>query len=118
MLSLADLHARLAAKLAAVRESPFGPGVLTFKIGGKMFAICPETGEASLTLKVDPFLSELMREQYRAITPGYHTDKRHWITIRQDADLPDAEIERLIDHAYDLVRAKLTKAVKATLPPL
>lgn len=118
MLSLADLHARLAAKPSAVREMPFGPGAVVFKIGGKMFAITPETGSASVTLKVDPFLSELMREQYSAITPGYHTDKRHWVTIRQDADLPDAEIERLIDHAYDLVRSKLTKAVKATLPPL
>ena len=29
------------------------------------------SGSASITLKVDPFLSELMREQYQAITPGY-----------------------------------------------
>lgn len=115
MLTLEDLHARCGAKPHATRETPFGPGVLVFKIGGKMFAISPETGSASITLKVDPFLSELMREQYQAITPGYHTDKRHWVTIRQDARLPDAEIERLIDHAYDLVRSKLTKAVKTTL---
>lgn len=56
-----------------------------------------------------------MRGQYAAITPGYHTDKRHWITIRQDADLRDAEVTRLFDHAYDIVRARLTRAAKAAL---
>ena len=48
--------------------------------------------------------------------------KRQEITRHPNPDfrirvIPDAEIERLIDHAYDLVRSKLTKAVKATLPP-
>ncbi len=56
-----------------------------------------------------------LARRYTAITPGYHTDKRHWITIRQDAALPDDEIERLIGHAYDLVRGKLTRAARAAL---
>ena len=115
MLALPDLHAYLAGRPAATREQPFGPGVEVFKIGGKMFAIAPETGAPSVTLKCDPHLSEMMRETYAAITPGYHTDKRHWITIRQDADLPDEEVLGLIDHAYDLVRSKLTRAAKAAL---
>ncbi len=61
-------------------------------------------------------LSEILREQYAAITPGYHTDKRHWITIHQDAALPDAEIGRLMDHSYEQVRGKLSRKVQATLP--
>jgi predicted DNA-binding protein (MmcQ/YjbR family) len=115
MLSLLDLHSLLSAKTSAVRETPFRPGIVVYKIGGKMFAIAPETGAASLTLKCDPALAEALRGAYAAISPGYHTNKRHWITIRQDADLPDDEIARLIDHAYDLVRAGLTRAAKAVL---
>jgi predicted DNA-binding protein (MmcQ/YjbR family) len=115
MLTLPDLHALMGQKMSAVRETPFGPGVVVYKIGGKMFAIAPETGEASVTLKCDPALSEALRGTYAAITPGYHTNKRHWITIRQDAELPDDEIARLIDHAYDEVRKGLTRAAKAAL---
>lgn len=116
MLSAKALHALLCAKPAAAAEQPFGPGVWAYKIGGKVFAIRSESAkDPHLTLKCDPVLSEMLRGQYAAISPGYHTDKRHWITIRQDKALADAEVKRLIDHAYDLVRSKLTKKAQAAL---
>jgi predicted DNA-binding protein (MmcQ/YjbR family) len=115
MLGLAEVKALAAAKPSAVAERPFGPEHVVYKIGGKMFAIVADAEPPHFTLKCDPVLAEIMRGQYAAITPGYHTDKRHWITIRQDEALPDTEIGRLIDHAYDLVRAKLTRAAKAAL---
>ncbi|HZZ35396.1 MAG TPA: MmcQ/YjbR family DNA-binding protein [Caulobacteraceae bacterium] len=115
MLTLADIHALLRAKASALADQPFGPGVVVYKIGGKMFAIVADQEDVRVTLKCDPVLSEVMREAYAAITPGYHTNKRHWITIRQDRALPDAEVSRLIDHAYDLVRAKLPRMAKADL---
>jgi predicted DNA-binding protein (MmcQ/YjbR family) len=115
MLTLDQVHAHLRAKPSAIASQPFGPGVYVYKIGGKMFAIAAEQPPPRITLKCDPVLSEIVRGQYAAITPGYHTDKRHWISISQDADLPDAEIVRLIDHAYDQVRGKLTRAAKAAL---
>ncbi|MGH6958106.1 MAG: MmcQ/YjbR family DNA-binding protein [Caulobacteraceae bacterium] len=115
MLSLPNLRALLEGKPSATVGRPFGPGVLVFKVGGKVFAIMPDAGPPSVTLKCDPVLSEIMRAAHAAIQPGYHTDKRHWITIRQDEALPDAEVERLAAHAYDLVRSKLTRAAKAAL---
>jgi predicted DNA-binding protein (MmcQ/YjbR family) len=116
VLGLAAIHDLLKAKPSATAGEPFGPGVIVYKVGGKMFAIVAEDAEdVHFTLKCDPVLSEVLRGQYAAITPGYHTDKRHWITIHQDADLPDAEIIRLIDHSYDQVRAKLTRAARAAL---
>ena len=115
MLTLERLQALLLATRSAVVGQPFGPGVDVYKVGGKMFAIAVDQPPPRLTLKCDPVLSEILRGQYKAITPGYHTDKRHWISITQDADLPDAEIERLIDHAYDLVRGKLSRAARAAL---
>jgi predicted DNA-binding protein (MmcQ/YjbR family) len=114
MLSLDDLCAHLESKASARADRPFGPGVLVYKVGGRMFAIVGEQNR-HLTLKCDPVLSEIVRGQYAAVTPGYHTDKRHWITIRQDKALPDAEVLRLMDHAYDQVRAKLTRKVRAEL---
>jgi predicted DNA-binding protein (MmcQ/YjbR family) len=115
MLELAAIHALMRAKPSAVAGRPFGPDHVVYKVGDRMFAIVADTEAVSLTLKCDPVLSEIVRGQYAAITPGYHTDKRHWITIRQDAALPDAEVGRLIDHAYDEVRKKLTRAARAEL---
>jgi predicted DNA-binding protein (MmcQ/YjbR family) len=115
MLGLQAVHTLLGIKPSAVAGRPFGPDHVVYKVGGKMFAIVADEEDVWFTLKCDPVLSEIVRGQYAAITPGYHTDKRHWITIRQDEDLPDAEIERLIDHAYDQVRQKLTRKVKAEL---
>ena len=115
MLTRAEAFAWLDAKPSATSGLPFGPGAVVYKIGGKMFAIVADREPPSFTLKCDPVLAEIMRGQYAAITPGYHTDKRHWITIRQDAELPDAEVTRLFDHAYDIVRAKLTRAARAAL---
>jgi len=115
MLGLQDIHQLLRAKPSAVAERPFGPDHVVYKIGGKMFAIVADTEAVWFTLKCDPVLSEVLRHEYAAITPGYHTDKRHWITVRQDHALPDAEVSRLIDHAYEQVRNKLTRAVRAAL---
>jgi predicted DNA-binding protein (MmcQ/YjbR family) len=115
MLTRAQVFAWLDAKPSATSGRPFGPEVVVYKIGGKMFAIVADEDPVRFTLKCDPVLAEVMRGQYAAITPGYHTDKRHWITVRQDVELPDAEVTRLFDHAYDIVRAKLTRAAKAEL---
>ena len=115
MLDLAAIHALLRAKPNAVADQPFGPDHVVYKIGGKMFAIVADEEPVSFTLKCDPVLSEIVRGQYAAISPGYHTDKRHWITVLQDAALPDDEVIRLIDHSYDQVLAKLTRAAKAAL---
>jgi predicted DNA-binding protein (MmcQ/YjbR family) len=115
MLTRAQVFAWLDAKPSATSGRPFGPEVVVYKIGGKMFAIVADEDPVRFTLKCDPVLAEVMRGQYAAITPGYHTDKRHWITVRQDAELSDDEVTRLFDHAYDTVRAKLTRAAKAEL---
>ncbi len=115
MLTRAEVFAWLDAKPSATSGRPFGPEVVVYKIGGKMFAIVADEDPVRFTLKCDPVLAEVMRGQYAAITPGYHTDKRHWITVRQDADLPDTDVTRLFDHAYDIVRANLTRAAKAEL---
>lgn len=116
MLSFRQLKTALDKKPSAEAGYPFGPGPRVYKIGGKVFAILVES-EAGLrlTLKCEPHFSEAMRATYAAITPGYHTNKRHWITIMQDAALPDAEILKLIDHAYDRVRAGLPKKTRAAL---
>ena len=97
------------APLAAAR------GVVLDNGNGKMFAILTTNKVESVILKCDPHLAEILREQYAGVGHRSHLDRRFWISVALDADVPLAEIERLAAHSYDLVRAKLTRKQKAEL---
>jgi len=88
------------------------------KVMGKTFAILSirrRDGQGWLILKCDPHLAEILREQYAGVGHRSHLDPRHWIAVTLGADVPDGEIERLIDHSYDLVCAGLTSKRRAEL---
>ena len=88
----------------AVLEYPFGEGVAVYKAGDKMFALISEDKEPlNLSLKCAPELSEILREKYETVMPGYHLNKKHWNTIVLTGQLPWEEIQGLIRHSYQLV---------------
>ena len=119
----AATKAWLDAKPGAVAE-PAGapraksPSVLIYKIMGKTFAILSIRGIEAVSLKCDPHLAEILREQYAGVGHRYHMDRRHWISVSLDADVPAEETERLVAGSYDLVCAGLTKKQKAELAAL
>jgi predicted DNA-binding protein (MmcQ/YjbR family) len=98
-----------------VLEHPFGDEADVYKVGGKIFAVL-STGR--LTLKAEPERAAALRDEHPEITPGYHMDKRHWISVDPEAALPDGLLGELVEDAYDVVRASLPKRVQAELPPL
>jgi len=114
----ARVQSLLSGLPGTVEETPFGPGARVFKVGGKMYAIL-SAGEqpASVSLKVDPLEGEALRQTWAAISPGYHLNKRHWITVTLDGTLPDALLADLIRDSYDLVVRGLSRAARAALPP-
>jgi predicted DNA-binding protein (MmcQ/YjbR family) len=104
------------AKPGADGGYPFGPGAFVVKVAGKMFALIAEDEEpAHISLKVDPQEGELLRQQYTAIGPGYHLNKRHWITVVLDGSVPDDLLHALVDDSYDLVVRSLTRAAREAL---
>lgn len=99
-----------------VEERPFGPEVDVLKVGGKMFAILsPERSPEAISLKCEPELALELRQQYAAVIPGYHLNKRHWNTVHLDGTVPDETILRMVMHSYELVVAGLPKSVRETL---
>jgi predicted DNA-binding protein (MmcQ/YjbR family) len=110
----------LEAKAGAVgraMSAPTGstPLVLIYKVMGKMFAILSLRAEENVILKCDPNLAEMLREQYEGVGHRSHLDKRFWIAVKLNADVPPAEVKRLAAHSYDLVCAGLTKKQQAEL---
>lgn len=108
-MNLKELSAYCLSKTGAYDDLPFGPEPLVIKVGLKMFALI---SYKSISLKCDPFVAQNLRDQYSAITPGYHLNKSRWNTILADSSVPDHELKWMIDHSYELVFKSLTKAEK------
>lgn len=91
----------------AREEFPFGEATSVFKVGAKMFALSSLAAmPLRVSVKCDPELAERLRASYPAIVPGYHLNKRHWITIALDGTVPDETVRQLIEDSYDLVRPR------------
>lgn len=90
-------------------DYPFGEDVAVYKIKDKMFALIREGKEpVQISLKCDPQLSEILKNKYDTVMPGYHLNKKHWITVVLTGELPWEEVQGLIRHSYELV-ANTTK---------
>jgi predicted DNA-binding protein (MmcQ/YjbR family) len=107
---------RCAGQRGARLDHPFGPDTAVFKVAGKVFALMPERAmPGSVSLKCEPGLAAALRETHRAVTPGYHLNKRHWITIALDGSVEGDLLDDLVDGSYDLVVAKLPKRTRDAL---
>lgn len=96
-------------KKGTTEEFPFDNRTLVFKVGGKMFALTDVESFESINLKCDPERAIELREQYSAIIPGYHMNKKHWNTVVLDGSLRESLICSLIDDSYLLVAGSLPK---------
>ncbi len=120
-----DFREYCLAKPGVEESYPFRGECAWMKVGGKMFGManCIEMkmdGELVppfhfANLKCDPEKALELRESYAAIRPGWHQNKDHWNSLYMDGSLPDDLIKELIDHAYNIIAAKLSKKKKAEL---
>ncbi|MEO7933660.1 MAG: MmcQ/YjbR family DNA-binding protein [Chthoniobacterales bacterium] len=105
----------------AEETMPFGPEVVVYKVGAKMFALSsfleiPDRPESfHVNLKCDPERAVELRDRYEDITPGYHMNKRHWNTLDLAGHLSPTFVRELIDHSYQLVVASLPRKARAEL---
>jgi len=115
-MDLAQFREYCLSKPRATEGTPFGPDVLVFKVRGKMFALAAlEEVPTTVNLKCDPDLALELRDRYEQIQPGYHMNKKHWNTVEIESGIPDAEVRKMIDHSYELVRESLSKAERKKL---
>jgi predicted DNA-binding protein (MmcQ/YjbR family) len=110
-MDLAEFREYCLTKLGASEETPFGPDVLVFKVGGKMFALAAlDEVPTTVNLKCDPDLALDLRDRYEQVRAGYHMNKKHWNTVEIESGIPDIELRKMIDHSYKLVIERLPKS--------
>ena len=100
---------------AAEETYPFGDEVAVMKVGGRMFALISLGEDPVVNLKCDPSRALELRAAYAGIRPGYHQDKRHWNSVDLDGSVEPDVVRGLVEDSYDLVVAKLPRAVRADL---
>ena len=110
-MDLAKFREYCLSKPRATEGTPFGPDVVVFKVGGKMFALASlDEVPTTVNLKCDPDLALELRDRYEQVRPGYHMNKKHWNTVELDSGIPDTELRKMIDHSYELVVKRLPNA--------
>ena len=110
-MDLTQFREYCLSKPRATEGAPFGPDVLVFKVGGKMFALAAlDEMPTTANLKCDPDWALDLRDRYEQVRPGYHMNKKHWNTVEIEGIIPKAELRKMIDHSYELVAAGLPKA--------
>lgn len=92
-------------------DYPFGEKVAVYKVGRKdagqnekMFALIAEDSKPlRVSLKCDPQLSLNLQRKYESVQPGFHLNKKHWITVICSGQLSDDELFDLARLSYRLV---------------
>jgi predicted DNA-binding protein (MmcQ/YjbR family) len=96
---------------------PFGPDWEVFKVRDKVFMLhTAVSGKPIVIVKADPEEAKALRAEYSDITPGYHMNKRHWVTLNPGGDLQESLVDDLVTDSYLLVVEKLPRAKRPVDP--
>ena len=94
---------------------------LVYKVGpgerGKIFCFLG-TGASpngAISIKVDPELAPILHNQYECVSHPAYLSKRHWIAVNLNGDMPDDELEELIEESHRLVAQGLPKRMQRAL---
>lgn len=101
-------------------DQPFGNDIITFRLEGKIF-VClwlgdgkhdmKDSSESRLALKLSPERNEELREQFTAVTPAWHWNKKHWSDVYYE-QVEEVQVKEWIKESYQLVASKLPKSIR------
>lgn len=98
-------------------EHPFGPEWEVYKVRGKVFMLMTQvTGEPMVILKSAPEEAAALRHEHVEISPGYHMNKKHWITLEGGNTIDEALVKELVTDSYRLVVDGLARSQQPVDP--
>lgn len=98
-----------ALELPASELYPFNEEWEVARVCGKWFMISTNRGKRMVNLKADPQEARALCESFVSITPGYHMNKKHWITVMPGPGINEELIRELVMDSYLLVVDGLPK---------
>jgi len=104
---------------AASWEHPFGPEWDVFKVGGKVFLLTTQVpGRAVITVKCEPEMVAELTQAHETVSPGYHMNKRHWLSAWPGDDLEEDLVRDLVKNSYRLVVGSLPRSRRPPTAPM
>jgi len=111
-MNIEELHKYCMSIKGVTEDMPFNDKSIVYKIGNKIFCLAFFMENFKINIKCEPEEVINLRERFTAITPGYHMNKKHWITIIMDDSIDSSLIEIWIQNSYKLVLNNLPPKVK------
>lgn len=111
-MNIEDFREYCLSVKGATESFPFDEHTLVFKVMDKMFAYAPlqpREGRFWTNMKCATDKSAELMERYEGILFGCHSDKKYWITVYLESDVPDKLIKELINHSVEEVIKKLPR---------
>ena len=94
---------------------PDANDILVFYIGGKIFCYFSMDKFDKCTLKCTTERIAELKERYQAVGAPFNMSPKYWISIKFNADLPDAFLLNLVKDSYTIVLDKLPKKQRELL---
>lgn len=114
-LSLKGAYDKMPFEKAA---SDYDRDLLVFCVYDKWFCFLNPDVFDFCDLKCAPDDAIALQERYEGVRPGYHMNKRHWISVDFNRDVPDDVIRGLVRRSYELVVGSLTRKQREELQRL
>jgi predicted DNA-binding protein (MmcQ/YjbR family) len=109
-MNVEEVREYCMSKKGSSEEFPFDDVSLVIKAGEKMFALISlDEQPLRISLKCNPDYALELREQYSAVQPAYHFNKKYWNMIILDGSISDKNLKHWIDHSYEMVLKGMTK---------
>lgn len=104
-------------------KTPFGrfarryESILVFYVLDHMFCLVDMDDFTSVNIKATPEDIERLRQSHTSLGDPVNLDKRYWIRLDFNGDIPESEILRLVGHSYDIVKLKYTPKQRRPAKP-
>ena len=103
-------------------DFPFGKAtsdydreIIVFYVGDKWFCFVNAVACDFCNLRCETERIPVLQEEYEGIGPGWHMNKRHWISVQFGSDVPESLLRELVAQSYELAKAHLTKKQRTEL---
>lgn len=111
-LSFKGVHDKMPFEKAT---SEYDRNLLVFYVLDKWFCFVNIDVFDFCNIKCDTEQIEELQDRYEGIKPGYHMNKKHWISVYFDKDVSDKTIKDLVRQSYEIVVSALPKQERETL---
>lgn len=105
-LSFEGVHDKMPFDKAT---SEYDKNLLVFYVADKWFCFVNIDVFDFCNIKCHPEQIIGLQDTYEGIKPGYHMNKKHWISVYFNSDVPDKTIKELVKQSYDIVVASLPR---------